>query len=284
MRLLIVDMSRKPKEIAEGVCESGPAKVSLPTGKVLVLAVLAGAYIGFGGHLATVVSQDSRPFVGGGLTSILSGLVFSLGLILVVLGGAELFTGNSLLALPCLRGTVGIGALLRNWGIVYLGNLIGSLLLVALVFLGGVYVTNNAALGIREVQIANDKVNLGFTEALVRGILCNWLVCLAVWLATSADDVAGKILGIVFPITAFVASGFEHSVANMFLIPIGILAKDAPGVAAGISFSTANLTWAGFVQNLIPVTIGNIIGGAIFVGGAYWYVYVRGADGEKKTD
>jgi len=276
-------MSRKPKEIAEKICESGPAKVGLPLAKAFVLAILAGAYIGFGGHLAAVVSQDSRPFIGGGLTSIISGLVFSLGLILVVIGGAELFTGNSLLTLPCLRGTVKVGGLLKSWGVVYLGNLIGSLLLVALIFLGGLYATNGGALGIREVQIANDKVNLGFTEALVRGILCNWLVRLAVWLATSADDAAGKILGIIFPITAFVASGFEHSIANMFLIPIGILAKDAPGIAAGISFSTANLTWVGFIQNLIPVTIGNIIGGAIFVGGAYWYVYVRDGKG-KKTD
>ena len=277
-------MSRKPNEIAERICESGPARVGLPLAKTLVLAILAGAYISFGGHLATVVSQDSRPFIGVGLTGILSGLVFCIGLILVVLGGAELFTGNSLLTLPCLKGTVKTSGLLRNWGVVYFGNLIGSLLIVALVFLGGLYATNGGALGVREVQIANDKVNLGFTEALVRGILCNWLVCLAVWLATSAEDAAGKILGIIFPITAFVASGFEHSVANMFLIPMGILVKDAPGVAAGITFNTANLNWTGFIQNLIPVTIGNIIGGAIFVGGAYWYVYVRGADGEKKTD
>ncbi|MCX6654656.1 MAG: formate/nitrite transporter family protein, partial [Candidatus Bathyarchaeota archaeon] len=137
-------MSKMPKEIAERVCESGSAKTALSPLKTLVLAILAGAYIGFGGHLATVVSQDSRTFIGGGLTSIISGLVFSLGLILVVLGGAELFTGNSLLTIPCLRGTVKTSALLRNWGIVYIGNFIGSLLLVALIFLGGLYLTNNA--------------------------------------------------------------------------------------------------------------------------------------------
>ncbi len=268
-------MSRKPREIAERVCESGPAKVGLPAGKSLVLSILAGAYIGFAGHLSTVVSQDSRVFIGGGLTSIISGVVFSVGLILVVLGGAELFTGNSLLTLPCLRGTVKVGALLRNWGIVYFGNLIGSLIIVGLVFLSGLYMSNGGALGVREVQIANDKVNLGFVEALARGVLCNWLVCLAIWLATSADDAAGKILGIVPPIAAFVASGFEHSIANMFLIPMGIVASSVPGLAAGITFSTSNLGWAGFVGNLIPVTIGNLIGGGIFVAGAYWYVYVR---------
>ena len=271
-------MSKTPKEIAERVCESGSTKTELHPLKTLVLAILAGAYIGFAGHIATVVSQDSRVFIGGGLTSVISGLVFSLGLVLVVLGGAELFTGNSLMTIPCLRGTLKTSALLRNWGIVYIGNFIGSLLLVALIFLGGFYLTNNAALGAREIQIANDKVNLGFTEALFRGILCNWLVCLAVWLAFSANDAMGKILGIVFPITAFVASGFEHSVANMFLIPIGILVKDVPAVATTIKFSTANLNWGGFLQNLIPVTIGNIIGGAVFVGGFYWYVYVSGTN------
>jgi formate/nitrite transporter len=269
-------MSKKPKEIAEAVCESGGAKAELPLDRMFILAVLAGAYIAFGSHLATVVSQDSQQTLGAGLTSLLMGSVFPVGLMLVVIGGAELFTGNNLMALSCLSGKARLTGLLRNWSIVYVGNLLGSLVLVGLVFGGGLYGMNGGSLGLREVAIANAKVNIPFAEAFFRGILCNWLVCLAVWIATSSTDTIGKIFACFFPIMAFVTSSFEHSVANMFFIPIGILAKGVPAIASETTLDLANLTWEGFVsRNLLPVTLGNIVGGAFFVATLYWYVYLR---------
>lgn len=269
-------MSKKPKEIADAICESGGAKAELPLDRMFVLAVLAGAYIAFGCHLATVVSQDSQPILGAGLTSLLMGSVFPVGLMLVVLGGAELFTGNSLMALSCLTGKAKLTGLLRNWSVVYVGNLVGSLALVGLVFGGGLYGLSGGSLGLREVAIANAKVNIPFAEAFFRGVLCNWLVCLAVWIATSSTDAIGKIFACFFPIMAFVTSSFEHSIANMFFIPIGIMAKGVPAVASKTTLDLANLTWEGFVtRNLVPVTLGNIVGGAFFVATLYWYAYLR---------
>jgi formate/nitrite transporter len=269
-------MSKKPKEIADAICESGGAKAELPLDRMFVLAVLAGAYIAFGCHLATVVSQDSQPILGAGLTSLLMGSVFPVGLMLVVIGGAELFTGNSLMSLSCLTGKAKLTGLLRNWSVVYVGNLVGSLALVGLVFGGGLYGLSGGSLGLREVAIANAKVNIPFVEAFFRGILCNWLVCLAVWIATSSTDTIGKIFACFFPIMAFVTSSFEHSIANMFFIPIGIMAKGVPAVASKTTLDLANLTWEGFVtRNLVPVTLGNIVGGAFFVATLYWYAYLR---------
>ena len=269
-------MSKKPREIAEVVCESGGAKAELPLGRMLILALLAGAYISFGSHLATVVTQDSQQIFGAGITSLLMGSAFPVGLMLVVIGGAELFTGNSLLALSCLSGKVGLTKLLRNWAVVYVGNLLGALVVVGLVYAGGLYGLNGGQLGLREVTIANAKVNIPFAEAFFRGILCNWLVCLAVWIATSSTDTVGKIFACFFPIMAFVTCGFEHSVANMFFIPIGILAKGVPAIASKTTLDLANLTWEGFLAgNLLPVTLGNIVGGAFFVATLYWYVYLR---------
>jgi formate/nitrite transporter len=269
-------MSKKPKEIAETLCEAGASKAELPLDRMFVLAILAGAYIAFGCHLATVVSMDSQPIIGAGLTSLVMGSVFSVGLMLVVLGGAELFTGNSLMALSCLSGKAKLTGLLRNWAVVYAGNFVGALIMAAFVFAGGMYGINGGSLGLRELAIANAKVNIPFTEVLFRGILCNWLVCLAVWIATSSTDTVGKIFACFFPIMTFVASSFEHSVANMFFIPIGILVEGVPAIASKTSLDLANLTWGGFVSgNLIPVTIGNIIGGALFVAALYWYAYLR---------
>ena len=269
-------MSKMPKEIAEAICESGGAKAELPLDRMFVLAVLAGAYIAFGCHLATVVSMDSQPIIGAGLTSLIMGSVFSVGLMLVVLGGAELFTGNSLMALSCLSGKAKLTGLLRSWAVVYAGNFVGALIMTAFVFAGGMYGINGGSLGLREVAIANAKVNIPFVEAFFRGILCNWLVCLAVWIATSSTDTIGKIFACFFPIMAFVTSSFEHSVANMFFIPIGILAKGVPAIASKTTLDLANLTWEGFVsRNLLPVTLGNIVGGAFFVATLYWYAYLR---------
>lgn len=270
------EMSKKPREIAETLCEVGVSKAELPLDRMFVLAILAGAYIAFGCHLATAVSMDSQSFIGAGLTSLVMGSVFSVGLMLVVLGGAELFTGNSLMALSCLSGRVRLAGLLRSWAVVYAGNLVGALIMVGLVFAAGMYGVNGGALGLREIVIANAKVNIPFTEALFRGVLCNWLVCLAVWIATSSTDTIGKIFSCFFPIMAFVASSFEHSVANMFFIPIGILVEGVPAITSKTSLDLSNLTWGGFVAgNLIPVTIGNVVGGVLFVATLYWYSYLK---------
>ncbi|MFW6224010.1 MAG: formate/nitrite transporter family protein, partial [Spirochaetota bacterium] len=191
----------------------------------------------------------------------LAGLVFSLGLILVIVGGAELFTGNTLIIMAWDGDRVSTRQVMRNWGIVYTGNFVGSLGTVALVFLSGQYAFGDGAVGATALATANAKVGLGFTQAVALGILCNALVCLAVWLSLSARTTTDKILAIVPPIAAFVAAGFEHSVANMTLFAVALFIPHSPAVS-----------WAGFAGNLVPVTIGNIIGGAVFVGAAYWYV------------
>jgi len=244
--------------------------------RLSVLGILAGVYIGFGAQLATMVTHDLAGFLGVGMAKFMSGAVFSVGLMLVVIAGAELFTGNNLIFLSLLDRQVGTVKLLRNWGIVYFANLAGSLLLVALMYWSGLWKTNNAAVGIAALKIADAKVNLSFLEAFARGILCNWLVCLAVWMAVSARDVVGKIFAVFFPIMAFVASGFEHSIANMYFIPMGLALKWDVITAAGLTDTFTNLTVGGMiVRNLIPVTIGNILGGAFFVSTLYWIVYIR---------
>ena len=266
---------KSPPEIAKAACDTGCKKVQLPLVKMFVLAILAGVYIGFGSQLMTVVTQDLKTYLGLGFSQFLGGAVFSVGLMLVVIGGAELFTGNNLIVISCCNKLAPWKGLLKNWTVVYLGNLVGSLLLASIVFAGFYYsTTDTSGLGLRALSIASAKVDLNFIAALARGIGCNWLVCLAVWLAASSDDTIGKIGGIFFPVMAFVALGFEHSIANMYFIPMGLFMTTLPQYA---SQASANLTWPGFLlNNLLPVTIGNIIGGALFVGVLYWYVYVRG--------
>lgn len=240
-----------------------------------ILGIFAGVYIGFGAQLATFVTHDAAAFLGLGMSKLIGGAVFSVGLMLVVIAGAELFTGNNLILLSVLDRQVKLRGLLRNWTIVYIANFAGALLLVLLMYWGGLWKTGGGAVGAAAVKLADAKVGLSFLEALARGILCNWLVCLAVWMAVSARDVVGKIFAIFFPIMAFVASGFEHSIANMYFIPMGLALK-----GQGLAEASSNLTIGGmFVKNLIPVTIGNIIGGALFVAALYWIVYVRKSKG-----
>ena len=264
--------SKTPPEIAQAICDAGCKKTQLKLGRMFALAILAGVYIGFGGQLMTTVRVGLATTLGTGFSSFLGGAVFSVGLMLVVIGGAELFTGNNLITIACCSKKATVTGLLKNWTVVYAGNFAGSLLLALIVF-GGFYAYRDpGTMGSLALTIADAKVNLSFIEALCRGILCNWLVCLAVWLAASSHDTVGKITAIFFPIMAFVAMGFEHSIANMYLIPMGLLLKDLAGLTA-----SSNLTWVGFIQyNLIPVTIGNIIGGAFFVGVFYWYAYMQG--------
>lgn len=252
--------------------------------RLTVLGFFAGVYIGFGAQLATMVTHDLAGVIGVGVAELISGAVFSVGLMLVVIAGAELFTGNNLILLSVLDRQVRIQKLLRNWGIVYFANLVGSLLLVLLMYESGLWKTNGALVGAKALLIANAKVNLTFLEAFTRGILCNWLVCLALWIAVSARAVVGKVFAILFPIMAFVASGFEHSVANMFFIPMGLVLKGQATVVstAGLTGALSNLTIGKMIiRNLVPVTIGNIIGGAFFVATLYWIVYIRkGKSGE----
>jgi formate/nitrite transporter len=251
------------------------AKTSRDTLSTALLGILAGFFIGLGAVFCTLVTTDIG--LGFGLGKLLGGLAFSLGLILVVVAGAELFTGNSLIVAPWLSTRVSGSALLRNWGIVYFANLAGALILVAILFYGQFWALNGYGVGANALMIASSKTSLAFVPALCRGILCNVLVCLAVWMCLGGRSITEKILAIIFPITAFVACGFEHSIANMFFIPMGIaMAGQAEVVqAAGLTASQmANVTVLGLVQNLVPVTIGNIIGGTS-VGIIYWLIFLR---------
>ncbi|MGC8812023.1 MAG: formate/nitrite transporter family protein [Candidatus Aenigmatarchaeota archaeon] len=261
-------MMKSARDVAEEAVEVFTSKATQSAKKMFILSFLAGVFIAFGAELSTIVSFDLRNF-SIGFSRFLAGSVFSFGLMLVVLTNAELFTGNTLMVIPLLKGEITRKQFLKSWGIVYTGNFIGSLFFSFLIFFSGVYDTQVATYA---VEIAANKTNLSFLEAFLRGIACNWLVALAIWLALTGTNMLEKMIGIYFPIMAFVASGFEHSIANMFFIPVGILLKDFVTVQVNIT----NLTIPGFfVKNLIPVTIGNIIGGAIFVGLIYWYVYLK---------
>jgi formate/nitrite transporter len=268
---------KSPKTIAETVAQKvGVGKTTSPWLSVLVLGILAGAYIGFGGMLATTVSFDMASHLGVGFTKFMTGSVFSLGLMLVIIAGAELFTGNNLMISSAIAREITFGRMLERWGLVYVSNFIGSILIALLFVFSGLWKLSDGALGEAAVKIAYGKVNLSFVQALLRGVGCNWLVCLAVWMALAARQTIGKIFAIFFPIMGFVALGFEHSVANMYFIPTGLFLKAWGGVAAPGAFAAGSLSWVSFLwRNLLPVTIGNIIGGAVFVGMSYWSAYLR---------
>lgn len=268
---------RAPKNIAETVASTiGVSKTTSPWLSVFVLGLLAGAYIGFGALLCTTVTFDLAPRAGIGLTKLVAGAAFSLGLMLVVIAGAELFTGNNLMVSSVLSQEITFGSMTKRWVLVYVANFLGSLVLALIFYLSGLWKTGDGALGAAAVRIAVAKVELGFWEALVRGIGCNWLVCLAVWMALAARQTIGKIFAIFFPIMAFVAIGFEHCVANMYFIPTGLLLVQWAGIEQPASGTVEGFTWLNFfVRNLVPVTIGNVIGGGVFVGMSYWGAYLR---------
>jgi formate transporter len=261
-----------PDKIAERVENVGIAKAGLPLLPMIALGVLAGGFIGLGALFATLASSDAS--LGFAATRVLAGVAFSLGLILVVVAGAELFTGNNLLVMAWVARRISTTKLLKNFAVVFLANLAGAMGLALLVYWSGHWKMADGAVGRTAVSIAAAKASLPFAEAFVRGILCNVLVCLAVWLAVAGRSVADKILAIVFPITAFVAAGFEHCVANMYFIPLGILLR-AQGVGANAP-GVDHLDWAGFAHNLLPVTIGNVVGGSVMVGLVYFAVYRLG--------
>jgi formate/nitrite transporter len=268
---------KPPQTIAETVASTvGVGKVTSPWVTVFVLGILAGSYIGFGGLLSTAVSFDIAEALGIGFKKFLAGSAFSVGLMLVVIAGAELFTGNNLMLSSAMAKKITFSTMWMRWGVVWFANLIGSVILALILYLSGLWKTGNGALGAAAVGIAYLKVNLSFVEVLVRAIGCNWLVCLAVWMALAARQTIGKIFAIYFPIMAFVAIGFEHVVANMYFIPAGIFLHRWAGIAAPAAFDPASLNWVSFLwKNMVPATIGNIIGGGVFVGMSYWGAYLR---------
>ena len=267
-----------PDEIAHAMIAISKAKANLSIPRMFLLGILAGAFIGFGSELAIMTTHDMPKYLGVGFSKFMFGSVFSVGLMLVIIAGAELFTGNNLILIKVLTREGNPGKMFKSWFWVYVANFLGSLLLVWIMFGTGLWKIDDFAVGAEALVIANGKVNLAWWEAFARGIGCNWLVCLAVWIAVASKDITGKILGIYFPIMAFVASGFEHCVANMYFIPMGLLLKVNADVVAisGLAGKLGNLTLQGFfVNNLIPVTLGNIIGGSLCVATVYWLIYLR---------
>ncbi len=271
-----------PPAMATKATEAGVRKAALDIVSMFMLAVLAGAFIAMGAIFATTVSAGGAtlPY---GVVRLLAGLAFTLGLIIVVVAGSELFTGNNLIVMAFASGRISLLALLRNWVIVYLGNFVGALLTAYLMFVSGQYTFGNGAVGLTALNIGEAKTSLEFVQAVVLGIFCNALVCIAVWMCFSARSTVDRILAIVPPIAAFVAAGFEHSVANMYFIPEALFIKSMGTPAFFVAIQKApadfpHLTWNNFfLANLLPVTIGNIIGGAVMVGLVYWFIYLRKA-------
>ncbi|MBI3134551.1 MAG: formate/nitrite transporter family protein [Bacteroidetes bacterium] len=253
-----------PAEIAERIEKMGVTKARLSTLRLLLLALLAGAFISMGSLFFIVVTSEST--LSFGMTRLIGGIAFSLGLILVVIAGAELFTGNNLVAMAWADRKITMRDLLRNWLLSYVGNVIGCLITVGLVWYAGIDKLNDGAIGKTAVGIAEAKVSLTFLQAFARGILCNALVCIAVWLVMGGHSVTDKILAVIFPITAFVTMGFEHSIANWFFLPYGFLTNPEH-----------SLSISGSMQNLAASTAGNLVGGTVLVAGVYWLAYVRKA-------
>ena len=260
-------------EILEKVSDSGIAKAEGKTLRLLIWALLAGAYIAFGAQASQMVSFNLLADPASlGVGRLVSAAVVPVGLMMVVLCGAELFTGNCLMIIGVLDRKIRISGMLRNWVLVYLGNFLGALLVVALMKSTGLWETGSGLLGASVIKTAQAKVQLSFGQAFVRGILCNWLVCLAVWMSTGARETVSKIFAIWFCIGLFVISGFEHSIANMYFIPAGIAAAADSGLAQLAGCDVSVLTVGNFlIKNLLPVTLGNILGGGLFVGMVYWF-------------
>ena len=274
-----MELCAKPKHIAENFArKTMPAKASYGKIKTLVLAIAAGAFISFGAQ-ASLTAMAGTDAVAFGLAKMLGGIIFSAGLMMIVFTGAELFTGNVLIGISVLEKKISIDKLFRNWFWVYIGNFVGALIVASLIHAANAYHGTNEVLGVLGLKVAYGKVNLTFTQALASGILCNWLVCMAVWMTAAAKDVSGKIWAILFPITAFAMCGYEHCVANMYMITNGLLNKTSEAVVAASGFTSEQLATlnlkAFLIDNLIPVTLGNIIGALLFVVGTFWLAYMK---------
>lgn len=273
-----------PAEMAVRAEQAGVKKAEMSLVKTAVLAGLAGAFIALGAAFSTTVVAGATGALPYGVRQLLAGLVFSLGLVLVLVGGAELFTGNNMIVMAWASGKVSARLVLRNWAVVYFGNFAGAIATAMLVFVGGQFAFGQGSVGAAALATADAKATLAFVPAVALGALCNALVCLAVWLTFSARSTTDRVVAIVPPVAAFVAAGFEHSIANMYFIPVGLFIK----AGAPESFWTAigrsaadypGLTWGHFFfGNLVPVTLGNIAGGAVMVAAVYWFVYLRSVD------
>jgi formate transporter len=268
-----------PAAMATRAEEAGVKKAATDTLTLLALSILAGAFIAFGAIFATTVSAGGSdlPY---GVMRLLTGLVFSVGLIFVIVGGAELFTGNNMIVMAWASGKVTTGAVLFNWAVAFTGNFAGAFLTAALMFYTTQYTFGGGSVGLAALSTAEMKTSLGFVPALALGIMCNVLVCLAVWMCYGARTTVDRIVTIVPPITAFVAAGFEHSIANIYFISMGLFIKAGAADSFWVSIGKTEadfpaLTWSAFVGNLVPVTIGNIIGGSVMVAAIYWFVYLR---------
>ena len=269
-----------PSEIVDYTEETGIKKAGMPVLRTLLLAFLAGVFIALASVGSNIISHDIENI---GVAKYLAGLIFPTGLILVVIAGAELFTGNNLISIAALSGKVKWSKYFWNLIMVWLGNLVGSVFIALLIYLSGQLNYTDGLLGAYTIKVAALKTSLSFTEAFASGILCNLLVCLAVWMSYSTKDIAGKALVIFFPIWLFIAYGYEHSVANMYYLTAGLLAKNNPDLVLKtgelMSFSAENLNnltiLNAFMDNLVPVTIGNLVGGALFIGALYWWAYKK---------
>jgi len=258
--------------LSNGICLQ---QVNATTERSIIFGILAGVYIAFGACLSTLIGHDTAKYLGLGLARFVTGAAFSFGLMLVIVAGADLFTGSNLMLMTFLDKKASFKKVALKWCFLFVTNFIGAVFLAYLYYKTNLWKMGDMAVGLSAIKIANAKVGLTFIEAFTRGILCNWLVCLAIWMAAASRDVSGKILVIFFPIMAFVALGFEHSVANMYFIPLGLFLKST-NVFIDPALSLSGLTWgAFFVKNLLPVAIGNMIGGAIFVGFLYWRVFTK---------
>jgi len=275
-----------PAEIAAATVDAGIKKSKLSIMKMIVLGILAGAFIGFASEGSNMAAFNlfAKPETYG-LGKVIAGSIFGTGLMLVVVAGGELFTGNTLMTMAVLQGKIKISTMLKNWTFVYIGNFIGSLLIAYMMVNSGLFNSGANVLGGVTIKIASYKVGLTFAQAFYLGIMCNWLVCLAVWMNYGAKDMVGKLFACFFPIWLFITSGFEHSVANMYYIPAGILAKVNPAWVEASHLSPQALesvNCGNFVfNNLVPVTIGNIVGGGFFVGMAYWFTFLKKKDAAK---
>jgi len=268
-----------PAEIKEAVEKVGVKKTNLPFLASLMLAVIAGASIGLGALYYTIIVSD--PGLSFATARVMGGLAFSLGLVIVLVGGAELFTGNNLIVMAWASGNVSTREMLRNWVVVYFGNLVGAVGLAVLVLLSHHLDMNGGRVGLSILSTAAAKIQPDAVTLFFKGVLCNLLVCLAVWLAYAGRSVTDKIVALVLPVSAFIAAGFEHCVANMYFLPLAWLMKQTGYVPSG--FDASAITMTGIVHNLVPVTLGNIVGGAGLVGAMYWTIY-RSAFGKRNAD
>ncbi|GAA0181660.1 formate/nitrite transporter family protein [Clostridium sediminicola] len=254
---------KTPQEITKTLYEKSFSFLEKSNKELIIGGILAGAFVGLAAITSVTVCQDMANYFGVGFTKLIFGIVFSLGLIMIVLSGSDLFTGSNLYIVSTYKNKNNYSKLLKNWGIVYFANMVGCIVLIFIIFRTGIF--NDKSISDYMINITKSKLNLTASQAFFRGILCNFLVCLAVRVGASSDEVSGKIMGYIYVIGAFVINSFEHSIANMFFIPSGIILGNQQGI---------NLSWQTFIfKNLIPVTIGNIVGGALFVGVVYYIMH-----------